>query len=275
MYFKDDAKRKDLNDILLELAKDENFNQDKARKCSMYQRLECIYYNSDGNKFRHYYSDMFSVIVMIHNDQRVGDVNTLCANLSDIMCGYRPMNKDKYGKIIDISDNIRKLYDHVNLDVSRINLSDGSDRVVSGKKSISSLNTRLNALEEQLNNAKNDLNDANLKLKNQQKEYITILGIFAAIVLSFVGAFTFASSVFGNLMNVDVSKLVLVLSILGMLFFNLISYLIEFLRDINDNAVRDKDGKKVYPERYKDVNHTFLALATISVIVYILYSCRG
>lgn len=134
MYFKDDAKRKDLNDILLELSKDESFNQDKARKCNMYQRLEFIYYNSDGNKFRHYYSDMFSVIVMIRNGQRVGDVNTLCANLSDIMCGYRQMNKDKYGKIIDISDNIRKLYDHVNLDVSRINLSDGSDRFVSGKK---------------------------------------------------------------------------------------------------------------------------------------------
>ena len=47
-------------------------------------------------------------------------------------------------------------------------------------------------------------------------------------------------------MNVDVSKLVLVLSILSMLFFNLISYLIEFLRDINDNAVCNKDGKKKF-----------------------------
>ena len=195
MDFKDDTKRKDLNNILLELAKGESFNQDKARKCSVYRRLEYIYYNSNGNNFRHYYSDMFSVIVMIHNDQRVGDVNTLCANLADIMCGYRPMNNDQYGNIIDISDNIRKLYDHVNLDVSRINLSDGSDRVVSGEENILSLKKRPNVLEGKLKNAKNDLDDANLKLKNQQKEYITILGIFAAIVLSFVGSFTFASSV--------------------------------------------------------------------------------
>lgn len=274
MDFKDNVQRKDLNNLLLELAKDEKFNQDKALRRKTYMRLESIY-NEDDKPFRHYYSDIFSVLVMIHNDQHVGDINILCANLSDIMCGYKPMNKDKNGKIVDISDNIRKLYDHVNLDVARINLLDAGYRVVSKEENIVGLQNKLTVLEEKLQSAEKDLDKANIKLMNQEKEYITILGIFASIVLSFVGSFTFASSVFGNLKDVDIAKLVLVLSILGLLFFNLISYLVEFLREINDKVILDKDGKRIYPERYKDVNHTFLAILSLSLLACILYGCSS
>ena len=77
MDFKDTVERRALNDILLFLARDSNFHKDKSKKKSIYLELEKIYAPKPEGAFRHYYSDIFSVLVMIHNDQCDADLNTL------------------------------------------------------------------------------------------------------------------------------------------------------------------------------------------------------
>lgn len=81
-------------------------------------------------------------------------------------------------------------------------------------------------------------------LDTKYTEVNTILGIFAAIMLAFVGAFTFSTSVLNNLGKADTLELVVVAIVIGLVFVLLISILIDFLRDINDKVVCDKMGRK-------------------------------
>ncbi len=54
-------------------------------------------------------------------------------NLMELRKRYKPVNYDSDNKLIDISDNIRKLYDHVSLDIV-YGLFYYIDRVVREKK---------------------------------------------------------------------------------------------------------------------------------------------
>ena len=71
------------------------------------------------------------------------------------------------------------------------------------------------------------------EMKTIEREYITILGIFAAIMLAFVGAYTFSTSVLNNIGKVSLSSLLIISSLIGTVFYKLISLLLSFLYDIN------------------------------------------
>ena len=81
------------------------------------------------------------------------------------------------------------------------------------------------------------LDDAKIAMKEEMKiverEYITILGIFAAIMLAFVGSYTFSTSVLNNVGKVSLSSLVIIASLIGTVFYMIISLLLSFLYKIN------------------------------------------
>ncbi len=70
-----------------------------------------------------------------------------------------------------------------------------------------------------------------------QKEYITILGIFAAIVLEFTGGMAFSSSVLENIDKSLIYRIILVVCVIGLILFNVMWLLIDFIRDINGKGV--------------------------------------
>lgn len=85
--------------------------------------------------------------------------------------------------------------------------------------------------------------DLQKEVKGIEKEYITILGIFAAIVLAFVGSFTFSTSVLNNIAKVNIVELSVIALIIGIVLFNLIAYLLDFLKEINDKVDYNAKGK--------------------------------
>ncbi len=72
-----------------------------------------------------------------------------------------------------------------------------------------------------------------------EREYVTILGIFASIVLAFVGGITFTTSVLQNIDKVSVFRLILTVDVIGAVLVNVIYLLISFILKIND---KDKEG---------------------------------
>ncbi len=81
------------------------------------------------------------------------------------------------------------------------------------------------------------LDDVKIAMKEEMKiierEYITILGIFAAIMLAFVGSYTFSTSVLNNIGKVSLSSLIIIASLIGTIFYKIISLLLSFLYNIN------------------------------------------
>lgn len=238
-------KRDALTQILIELSKSQDILKEPQDRNTYFKRLEWVYYKK-GQNFRHYYSDIFSTLTLIDGDSSIGSLDVLAQNIQTIKDEYVAINKDENGTVLDISKEILKLYDHTNLDIARINYTKTMTNETMSELAKNKL--LVSELEKKVQNSEGlfqDMTGRTIKKvkrlsrqiqKNQedmQKEYITILGIFAAIVLAFTGGMVFSSSVLENIDKASVYRIVLVSLIVGLVFFNLIWLLTDFIRDIN------------------------------------------
>lgn len=245
MFPVDQDKREKLTELLLELSQSQELLAKPKDRAGYFKRLEEIYYNCDKDNFRHYYSDIFSTLSLINGDPSIGSLDILAQNIQAIKDGYIPKNNDENGQLIDISKEILKLYDHTNLDISRINytttmVGETKAELAKTKVLVEELEAKIKTAEEHLKN----VSDQNIEKvtemaetikdgqKDMQKDYITILGIFAAIILAFTGQFAFSGSILENIGSSTAYRLVLIALIIGLVFFNLIWVLIDFIREI-------------------------------------------
>lgn len=96
--------------------------------------------------------------------------------------------------------------------------------------------------------------------KKIEKEYVAILGIFASVVLAFVGGMVFSSSVLQSIEQVSIYRLVLVSLIIGLVFVNIIFSLFHYI----DKIVRHKSDQKIKPLLFTNV---VLIILIISVLI--------
>ena len=114
-----------------------------------------------------------------------------------------------------------------------------------------------NILQESVVSVKGKLHD---EIKNIEREYITILGIFASIVLSFVGGITFTTSVLQNIDKVSMYRLVLMIDFIGFILVNVMYILISFILEINDI------NKRRYNKYIKCINRVLLVVACLTIL---------
>lgn len=225
-------KRQEFRQILLELSADQEILKDPKKRSSFYLRLEKLYYTPDNEKkFRHFYSDIFSVLTQINDGDDQGSIDVLGQNMDILLCGYQAKNSDE-GKLIDISDQIRKLYDHISLDIARIKYSEKGDVEVSGQESIEKIRSQINDDESKIITLQNSVKEATVKADKMQKEYVSILAIFAAVIGAFFSGLGFSTSVLSNIDKSSIYRILLGVTILGMFLFNLLALLLGFIREI-------------------------------------------
>ena len=192
-------------------------------------------------------------MTLIDGDPALGSLDILAQNIQTIKNGYMPKNKDENGKLINISKEIVKLYDHTNLDIARINYTktmtnDTRSELIKNKLLVTQLEEKVRTSDAAFKElSQKTIEDARQlsgvvqeKQRDMQKEYITILGIFASIVLAFTGGMAFSSSILENIDKSSVYRSVLIAFVIGLVFFNLIWLLIDFIRDINGKGIRKK-----------------------------------
>jgi len=138
---------------------------------------------------------------------------------------------DKEKAETEISKKFLKLYDHVNLDVSRLVYTNKIvSRIDRDKKDLwDEVNRRCTELEENLEKAQNKHAHFEEELRNSHKSYVTILGIFASIVLTFVAGISFSSSVLQNINAVSVYRLTAVCILIAATLINIIYMLLSFI----------------------------------------------
>ena len=175
----------------------------------------------------------------------------------------------EYAETINFSckKEIEKLNDHITMDILRINywkqmsekyfnqINNTSSNI---KRELTSLTLKTNSdMKETIEaNYKEDLDK---KLKETQKDYIAILGIFATIVLTFVTGFVFANISFQNLNNTSIYRLITGILLVGFILINMLCLLINFLENMN-----------ILP-KLKNTNYTTLKnFKSINIIIFIL-----
>lgn len=263
MNIQDEERRRSaFRELLFSLAESQDKLESKSDRYEVYKELEEIYYvQQDNVYFKHFYSDIFSVLTQIKQGDRIGSVEVLGQNIAEIRKGYRAQNYSQNGVLIDISDKIRKLYDHLSLDIARMGYSDANDWRLLQEETVSDIKSQL---ESQIDASKvidKQLEQVNGKLERSQREYIAILGIFASIVLAFTGGIAFSSSVIENLHKASIYRIFAVSLIIGLVLVNVLFGLFYYL----DRLTSLTGKKKIVP----------LVIANTVILGLLLFTILG
>ncbi|MBM6810951.1 hypothetical protein H5983_07700 [Faecalitalea cylindroides] len=253
----ENKKRQQFMSLLKSLAQSENVLSEPSKRAEYYKELENLYYSDNEDNFRHYYSDIFSILSDILQDSDKGNILYLSSNMRLLYLRYKPINKDVNGNVIDISNNIKKLYDHVNLEVSRIDYINKLFNNVKQDENMNSLISKINTYENERKNFEAKQDEIKAKISNQEKEYITILGIFAAIVLAFTGGFSFTSSIFDNLNQASIYRTLILTLVIGFVLVNMLYGLFFYINSLLNKSTSIK------PILYFNLILLFLVLLVI------------
>lgn len=265
-----EERRTKLNQLLFRLARDwdQTLMREATQKQAIFKELEAIYNDGTEKGFRHYYSDIFGVLSQIDNDINYGDTEILSQNMEIVQREYPEYWKHNAltsDDTRDISKNIEKLYDHINLDIARINYSKAIES--RSQDELKKVRKTLKEVEDEVQEMENHIK----KAKNMQKEYITILGIFAAIVLAFTGGIAFSTSVLENIAQASIYRLVLVVTGLSFVLMNVIYLLTRFVQEI----LKEKNEKIEYPGFLKIFNILCAVVFGIVLLCWVVDLPRG
>jgi len=159
------------------------------------------------------YSELTNIVFTMTPEER----GTVATNLDSLMSYVFDGSNHICA---DVKKIALRLWDHFNLACYQI---DNTSQILAN----SSASTK-NELYNQLYS----------KFKGMETEYITILGIFASIMLAFVGGLTFSTSVLQNMGNVGIYRLVLVILLLGFILINTIDILLRYIFKLNHGEIR-------------------------------------
>lgn len=181
------------------------------------------------------YSEISNYIFGLNKDNRATFYSNIERLLLYVLDDNNKANDDTKKIVI-------KTYDHVQLNINQIENAN-------------------NIFKNSIRDAKDKLHD---EIKCVEKEYITILGIFASIVLAFVGGITFTTSVLQNIDKVSIFRLVLTVDIIGAVLVNVIYLLISFILKIND---KDKESNRKF---IRNANRILLGIGALVIIAWII-----
>lgn len=225
----------DHNVELLELISNLSINSedDLKRYCDKF-------YEIYRNKWRHSYSQLTRYFV---------ELSSKNINVVELLTYTVEMLTSIFEKISEITDNLtednseykgycfcrrnlEKLIDHLNLEIVRLNYATDLN------KRVATLIARANKANKFIDSNAQVTQKLTADIKNQQTQSITILGIFASIVLSFTSGIGISSSIFSNMDKID-NPLLIFLTILIILFIsNLLYYLFNFISKLNKSEIK-------------------------------------
>lgn len=266
------SKREDIDKLIEQLYQRIDSEDEFSKVCNL---LDKIYLNDSGEldeDFRHEYSQISGKILELRSNRDSGvqsyDLQTVTMNINSV---YE--YAEKKGKIY--LKNLYKLKDHIHLETSRITyidqikddlrfaqnkieslhdiqkesdeiLNDIKDLNADARKLFDEITEEKKEIEEKASDANKKLadtgklfDDVKDKIENNQKDYIAILGILAAVLVTFTSGSIFSSSVLANIDKSSIYRVSFICVVLGMVLINTVSILMLFVKWITQ--IRKED----------------------------------
>lgn len=248
----DGVRQDNFRKLLIELAQSQSIlNSDDDYK-KYYQQFQKLYYNNKSSaRYRHYYSYIFRLLTEIKKDKSLskGNIEILGENISMLNNRYNSISKSAHDK--DIGDSLMKLYDHVSLGIAQIQYTDSVFDELSGEAKINDIDSRLcdslemsKKLAGDTEKLRSDTDIIKNSLDKAQTDYIAILGIFASVVLAFVGGMAFSTSVLENMKDVSIYRLLIVSFVIGLVFVTVIFLMFYFVGILSNRKINGDGSLK-------------------------------
>lgn len=222
-------KNEDLIEVLKEISNEENFTEENFLiYYNKFQQIYCI-------DFRHDYSEVSRFLFSITSNY---DERTMLAALIKSIYDYSA-GQDKEEES-STTHSLRKLNDHINLEIIRMieierisqQATSASEVAAGAIDEIRNYEEELKDIEEKIKHSQNSIEKIDYKMENSTTESITILSIFAAIVITFTGGLSFISNALSGINKVEPYRLTMFILLIGIVMFNSIFLLLYMLGKI-------------------------------------------
>lgn len=203
---------------------------------SIIENLKAVYLDTNGelNGFRHQYSRISSCIFNTTNiDTQAPNTLEYLNDSAQILANNLAVIRDevKNGKNTQLAIPVAKLYDHVNLELLRINYNASLNEKQDAK--LSSILVRIRNQDKSIRNKERDVlsevDKVKDKINSAQKENVAILAIFAAVIMAFTGGFSFIANSFSGLTSTPIEKVLCLALFIGLILTNLLYALLKFV----------------------------------------------
>lgn len=161
-----------------------------------------------------------------------------------------------------------KVYEHLVLASSQV-----EELFIAHENKIKDINRQLeyvtkeaSELSEELERSERKLKKLNKRSKDMTSNYISILGIFAAILLGAFGAMQGFTSLFVNASNMKMSKLLIISGVGGVTVVTILHMLLDAIAKLSDRSIRSTtDTNAPFYKKYP-----FLSVALYSLWAVII-----
>lgn len=228
--------------------------------------ISIICYLRDKQKVdRILYSDISNYLYSLEEEARgifTSNIDTLLNyvidddvfNIENFNCEFENLD--------DCKKLIIKIYDHSNLVNNQI---ENYKNIIA-----SNLNEIRTSFEKQIEQKQENFNK---QIKDTEKEYVAILGIFAAIVFAFTGVFTFSTSIFENINQGSMYRIVFIILLIALIFSNLIFGLFYWIEHIVNKKSKNEDKKDTKSKHDKVFIFSNTILLFLMLFVFFLWKC--
>lgn len=136
--------------------------------------------------------------------------------------------------------SLKKLYDHIELESTRYDIM---NRIQQESERLKKERIKF---DELLKNSKDQIDEADKKHKNVYEHLISILGIFAGLVITFSFAITISSGALSNLSGQNFLQIGFIISLLGVVFLNVITLLMMFVAKLTGHSFKNIFPLRIY-----------------------------
>lgn len=144
-------------------------------------------------------------------------------------------NADKYiDTHKDIDEKLMRILNHILLEVPRV---DDMEFLSRESSKLSKMNRDI---KKELRSQKDTFKDHESKMEGMQNQFISILGIFAAIILTFFGGISILGSVLNNINAISKYRLIFVVLLIGFVMFNIIYMLLYAISKLTGKFISVK-----------------------------------
>ena len=245
-----DAKQLSLNNVLAELVESPLELGDVTVENAFVSFFDALY--SEG--VRHRYSEVFGVLSNVGAPLSEATATASGYYLED-NCVIQ-MNLDALTPVVEARctgearRGFEKLRDHTFLEIGRLSYN-ARINDIQDKRFALTLED-INLAQERLDKSNKKLEAAEHRIESAQRENVTILGIFAAIVIAFTAGMGFTASVLQNIDAVSIYRLVFVIVLMGLMLFNLLYALFRFVHRVT--KPEDDPGAILPARTYVGIN---------------------
>lgn len=190
----------------------------------------------ENNNFRHSYFNI-SANLQTHRHEfegeKIQEKHPISENLKILK--NEVITEEQYS---NIRIKIFKFIDHCNLELSRFSYFESVYwRSEAAKDEFRKIKDDYEKLNKKRKNIDKRMMELKKELSSSKSEYVTILSIFAAIMLASLGGLSFLSSTLKSINDVSVFRLIAICSICGLVLFNTTFMLLYMISRIIDRPI--------------------------------------